>query len=347
MIEIGVFAAQALVVVLALGILIVLIAVLVARAQMKPDLEMEPLHKKHKHIHEYLESMTLETKGQRKKFKKRLKTEAKLESKEDKRSKEDKHAKEEKPKLFVIDFKGDKEAHQVDSLREEINAVLQIAKAPDEVLVKVESPGGTVHGYGLAAAQLLRLREKNLKLIVAVDKVAASGGYLMASTAQEIISSPFAIIGSIGVVASVPNFHRRLKNWDIDYKEYTSGEFKRTVSVLGEITPPGEKKFVDQLEAIHQQFKDFVKNGRPQVDIQKIATGEYWFGEQAFKLGLVDRIQTSDSYLLSVFEKNWAVYSLKHTSKLPFLQRISEAFSLSLEKAGMRFLEKIEKPSIQ
>jgi serine protease SohB len=223
-----------------------------------------------------------------------MKAEAKKQKAEHKKKQNEKRS-----RVFVLDFVGDIKANAVHSLREEVSSLLMIATPKDEVIVRVESPGGMVHGYGLAASQLLRIREKGVPLVVSVDKVAASGGYLMACTAHRIISAPFAIVGSIGVVAQVPNFHKLLKKNQIEYNEYTAGEYKRTVSMFGEITTAGEAKFKDQLEQTHHLFKGFVLKHRPQLKIEDVATGEYWYGEQAIALGLVDHIQTSDDYLLS------------------------------------------------
>ncbi|MGK3627588.1 protease SohB, partial [Acinetobacter sp. A11] len=147
-------------------------------------------------------------------------------------------------KIFVLDFKGDIQASAVENLREEITLILATAKAGrDRIVVRLESPGGMVHGYGLAAAQLVRLRDAGFHLTICVDKVAASGGYMMACIANEIIAAPFAIVGSIGVVAQVPNFNRLLKEHNVDFELYTAGQYKRTVTMFGENTPEGKAKF--------------------------------------------------------------------------------------------------------
>lgn len=207
--------------------------------------------------------------------------------------------KNQKPSLFVIDFNGDTKASQVEELRNEISAVLSIATPDDEVLVRLESPGGTVNGYGLAAAQLQRIRDKHIPLTVCIDKIAASGGYLMACVAQRIIAAPFAIIGSIGVVAQLPNFHRLLKKNDIDIELLTAGEFKRTLTLLGENTKAGRQKFQEDIDAIHNQFKNYVLQNREKLEISKIATGEHWLAKDAIDLNLIDQLDTSDSYLES------------------------------------------------
>lgn len=201
------------------------------------------------------------------------------------------------PTLFVLDFIGDIKASQVEQLRQEISAILAIAKEKDEVLLRLESPGGSVNGYGLAASQLQRLRDQKIPLTVCIDKVAASGGYLMACVANHIIAAPFAIIGSIGVVAQLPNFHRWLKNHNIDVELLTAGEYKRTLTIFGENTPKGRQKFQEDLELIHQQFSNYVLNYRTNLDIEKVATGEHWLGHDAAELGLIDTLKTSDDYL--------------------------------------------------
>ncbi|MFC3171867.1 MULTISPECIES: protease SohB [Acinetobacter] len=208
-------------------------------------------------------------------------------------------------KIYVLDFKGDVQASAVDTIREEITLILATAKAGhDRVVVRLESPGGMVHGYGLAAAQLVRLRDAGFHVTICVDKVAASGGYMMACIANEIISAPFAVVGSIGVVAQVPNFNRLLKQHNVDFELYTAGEYKRTVTMFGENTPEGKAKFEEELQQTHALFKHFVEKYRPQLDVAKVATGEHWYGEDARELNLVDTLQTSDEYLLSLLPKH-------------------------------------------
>ncbi|NUG52058.1 protease SohB [Acinetobacter lactucae] len=208
-------------------------------------------------------------------------------------------------KIFVLDFKGDIQASAVENLREEITLILATAKAGrDRVVVRLESPGGMVHGYGLAAAQLVRLRDAGFHLTICVDKVAASGGYMMACIANEIISAPFAIVGSIGVVAQVPNFNRLLKEHNVDFELYTAGQYKRTVTMFGENTPEGKAKFEEELQQTHVLFKHFVEKYRPQLNVDKVATGEHWYGEDALDLNLVDKLQTSDEYLLGLLPQH-------------------------------------------
>ena len=206
-------------------------------------------------------------------------------------------------RIFVVDFSGDVHANEVDNLREEITAVLTVATQNDEVFVRLESPGGVVHGYGLGASQLARVRKRGIPLTVAVDKIAASGGYMMACVANKIIAAPFAIVGSVGVLAQVPNFNRLLKKHDVDYEEFTAGEFKTTVTMFGENTPQSRAKFQQEIEDTHELFKNFVVENRPGVDIVKVATGEHWHGTQSVDLHLVDELTTSDDYLFEASKK--------------------------------------------
>lgn len=202
------------------------------------------------------------------------------------------------PIIYLLHFNGDIKASAVEALREEITTILSVAKPEDEVVLSLESPGGVVHGYGLAAAQLLRLRQAKIKLTVIIDKVAASGGYLMACVADRILAAPFAIIGSIGVIVQIPNFHRLLQDKHIDFEMQTAGEYKRTLTLFGENTEAGRKKLKEELEDIHLQFKKLIADHRPQLDIAQVATGEHWLGEHALSLKLVDELTTSDAYLL-------------------------------------------------
>ena len=249
---------------------------------------------------------------------------------------------ERKPSLYVLHFKGDISASETAALREEISAIVQVAKPNDEVLLCLESPGGVVHGYGLAASQLMRLKQHNIELTVAVDKVAASGGYMMACVADKIVSAPFAIIGSIGVVAQIPNIHRLLKKHDVDVDVMTAGEYKRTVTMLGENTEKGKQKFQQELEETHQLFKQFVSQNRPHLDVEQVATGEHWFGQQALNLNLVDEIMTSDDLLLQAMKEKQLI-GVKYVVKKSLLQKVGKQAEESADNIALRWLKKNER----
>ncbi len=242
-------------------------------------------------------------------------------------------------KVFVIDFKGSIDAAEVASLREEISAILAIAEKGDEVVVNVESGGGMVHGYGLASSQLDRLRQANIPLTVCVDKVAASGGYMMACVANKIYAAPFAIVGSIGVVAQLPNFNRLLKKHEIDYEQHTAGNFKRTLTVFGENSDEGRQKFQEELEETHVLFKAFVGKYRPELDLVKVATGEHWYGQQAIELGLVDAISTSDDVIMSLAAER-TVYKMRYQVRKKLADKIAHGASLSVNAIFNRLIEK-------
>ncbi len=224
-------------------------------------------------------------------------------------------------RIFVIDFKGDIRATATASLREEVSAILAVASKDDRVLVRLENAGGAVHEHGLAASQLLRIRQKDLPLIIAVDKVAASGGYLMACVASHIIAAPFAIIGSIGVIAQLPNFNRWLEEKGVDFEQVTAGRFKRTLTLFGKNTDEGREKLREEIEDVHDLFKTQITTHRPQLDVEQVATGEYWYGSRALKLGLIDEIRTSDDFLAeAVAEAD--LYRVSFKRRLPLSERI-------------------------
>lgn len=235
--------------------------------------------------------------------KKQLKKAQQQLKKSTKKSKKTSVKEEQRKRVFVLDFEGDLKASSVDTLREEITAILTFADKKDKVLVKLDNSGGIVHEHGLAASQLQRIKDAKLALIVSVDKVAASGGYMMACVADEIIAAPFAVLGSIGVLAQLPNFHRLLDKHGIDFEQHTAGEFKRTVTMFGENSDEERKKLKEQLEETHDLFRDFVVTHRPQLDMDKVATGEHWYATQAKDMQLVDEIQTSDDWLLKASDK--------------------------------------------
>lgn len=208
-------------------------------------------------------------------------------------------SREARARVYFVEFEGNLRATAVEGLRREITAILSVARPGDEVLVRLSSAGGYVHAYGLGASQLERVKARGLRLVVAVDMVAASGGYLMACVADHVIAAPFAIIGSIGVVAGIPNVHRLLKKHDVDFELLTAGEHKRTLTVFGENTEAGRRKLQQELDETHALFKSHVARHRPGLDVGRVATGEHWYGTQALELGLVDAIATSDDYLLT------------------------------------------------
>lgn len=227
----------------------------------------------------------------------------------------------ERKRIFVLDFKGDIRASATGSLREEVSAVLGVAIDSDRVLLRLENSGGTVHEHGLAASQLLRLKRRKLELLIAVDKVAASGGYLMACVADRIMAAPFAIIGSIGVIAQLPNFHRFLEEKGVDFEQITAGRYKRTLTLFGENTEEGREKLKHELEDVHTLFKRQIAEYRPQVDLERIATGEHWYGTRALELKLVDEIRTSDDFLLEAAADN-DLYQISYKRRRPMLERV-------------------------
>lgn len=311
--EYGMFLAKAATLVAA--ILLTLVAVLgaakEARQQDPERLDIEPLNERLERMRDALEDELLES-DERKKLIKQREKQGKSERK---------LATASGPRLFVLDFEGDLQASAVTQLREEVTALLQVLRKNDEVLIRLESEGGLVHGYGLAASQLKRLRDRQFKLTVAVDKVAASGGYLMACVADHIIAAPFAIVGSIGVVAQIPNVHRLLKKHDVDVELHTAGVHKRTLTVLGENTDAAREKFREELEDTHKLFKQFVAEHRPQVAIDKVATGEHWFGTRALAIRLVDELKTSDDYLLER-ASSAKLFSVRYRRKKPLAERL-------------------------
>lgn len=322
--EYGLFLAKAATLVLAVAIIIALIAgVAMKQRPRKGQLEIHDLNEAYLQQQELLQHYLLPKKAFKKWQKNAQKSYDQL---------------TEQPKrLFVVDFNGSIDAHEAEALREEVSAILSVATTEDEVLLKLESGGGVVHGYGLAASQLDRLKQQQIPLTVAVDKVAASGGYMMACVADKILAAPFAIIGSIGVIAQLPNFNRLLKKHDVDFEQFTAGEFKRTVTLFGENTDKGRQKFQQELEETHQLFKAFVARHRPALALDKVATGEHWFGYQALELGLIDEISTSDSYLCQACQQR-QVLQVKYSQK----KRLSEKLGTAGASFGTTLWQKLQ-----
>jgi serine protease SohB len=338
--EYGLFLAKTVTfVVAAIAIITVITASAIKQKHKKGELEITDLSEQFEDVEQEVVHALLnkEELKQKEKEDKKLAKEKAKENKKNAKSGESKL--EKKSKVFVIDFKGSIDAKEVSSLREEISAILSVATKEDEVFVRLESGGGMVHGYGLASSQLERIRQHNIPLTVSVDKVAASGGYMMACVANNIIAAPFAILGSIGVIAQLPNFNRLLKKNDIDFEQFTAGEFKRTVTMFGENTEKGKEKFIEELEETHVLFKDFVNAHRPSLELDKVATGEHWFGTKALELGLIDVIQTSDDYLQNL-SKSHKVVAIKYEVKKGLAEKFAKAASLSTESVLGKLMQK-------
>jgi serine protease SohB len=247
------------------------------------------------------------------------------------RKQEAKAAQERRRKrVFVLDFRGDIRASGTASLREEVSAVLAVAESGDEVLVRLENAGGLVHEHGLAASQLARVKARGIPLTVAVDKVAASGGYLMACVADRIVAAPFAVVGSIGVLAQIPNFRRMLDERGVTVEQVKAGRFKRTVSMFGEVTEEDRDKLREELEDVHALFQAMVAKHRPALDLERVATGEHWYGSRALELGLVDELSTSDDWLTRLVDEAdaWKVEWRGH-------KRLMEKLATAMEEGRL------------
>lgn len=291
----------------------------------RPSLEVLPVHRRFQSLADTLRASTMDKKGRKALAQARKQEAAKAPAK--------------KPTVYVLDFDGDLLATNVVSLREEVTAISQVATADDEVVVRLESPGGAVPHYGLAAAQLARLKDKKLKLTVCIDRIAASGGYMMACVADHIVAAPFAMIGSIGVVAQIPNVRKLLEKHDVHVEEMTAGEFKRTITMFGEVTEKGRAKLKEQLEETHHLFKGFVKTHRPSLDVEQVATGEYWLASRAAELGLVDELSTSDDYLMAK-AKDANVYQVRFKPANPWRQRLGQAAAETADRVLLGLLSR-------
>ncbi|CAH0532991.1 putative protease SohB [Vibrio stylophorae] len=367
--EYGLFFAKVLTALVAIVVLLVAVKSINHKSAAKGDLELTDLTENYRDTVHLLEQQLLnkdvlkarekaEKKAEKAKLKE-AKAAAKLAKKEAKEAQQnDAHqapetleqaVEEQAPasresQLFVLDFNGSIDAKEVTSLREEVSAILAIANADDEVLVRLESGGGMVHGYGLAASQLARIKAAGIPLTVVVDKVAASGGYMMACVADKVLAAPFAIVGSIGVVAQLPNFHKLLKKNDIEFEQLTAGEFKRTLTMFGENTDKAREKFQQELEETHVLFKQFIELHRPSLDVASVATGEHWFGQQALSLGLIDAITTSDDYIINACKADKAVLAIRYVQRKKLSQRFAGATGEAADNLLLKWIGRGQRP---
>lgn len=325
----GLFLAKAVTFVVVVAIILGLVAATGQKA--KPEkIKVQYLNKKLDTLKKKLQSEVLD--------KKELKSLAKAEKQASKAKSDTEN--ETKKRIYVLDFNGDIKASQSEQLKDEITAILNMGDYVDEVVVKVESGGGMVHQYGYAASQLDRIKSRGIPLTICVDKVAASGGYMMAVVADKIIAAPFSVIGSIGVIAQLPNFNKLLKKNDVDFEVHTAGEYKRTLTVFGENTDKAREKFKEDLHEVHVLFKNFINDHRPSVDIDMVANGDVWYGQEALKQNLVDEVSTSDDYLLACCAQA-DVYLLTSEQKKPLLKRLGSSAQAGISQAVEATLNKI------
>lgn len=318
--EYGLFLLKAVTIVVAI-IVVIGVAAATGRKAGNEGLEVENLNEKYK-----TQATTLRRAVTQKSAQKKA---AKAEKKRDKEKAKDAAA---RPRSFVIEFKGDLKASAVPSLREEVSAILDVVTADDDVIMLLENHGGVVHEHGLAASQLARIRDRGIPLTVCVDKVAASGGYLMACVASKIYAAPFAILGSIGVLAQIPNFNRLLDSHGVDFEQVTAGKHKRTVTMFGVNTDEDRAKLKEELEDVHALFKAAVSQYRSELDLEKVATGEHWYGTRALQLGLADEIKTSDEVIASLVAER-DLYRVSYRVKQPLQKRLMANIDSALEKA--------------
>lgn len=331
-VEYASFLAKTVTLVVAIVVVLVAIASLRSKGRGKTagQLQVTRLNDFYKGLRERLEHSLLD--------KARLKA---LRKEQAKAEKKDKKQPEAKSRVYVLDFNGDIKASATESMRHEITALLSLATDKDEVVLRLESGGGLVHSYGLASSQLARIRQAGIPLTICIDKVAASGGYMMACIGTRIISAPFAILGSIGVVAQLPNVNRLLKKHDIDFEVLTAGEYKRTLTVFGENTEKGREKFQQDLEITHELFKGFVASYRPQLNIDEVATGEVWLGMAALDKLLVDELKTSDEYLADK-AKDADVFHLHYAQRKSLQERVGMAAAASVDGVAMKWWERLQ-----
>ncbi|HGF5002420.1 TPA: protease SohB [Vibrio parahaemolyticus] len=350
LLDYGLFLAKIVTVVAAIIIILILVKSVGSKSgAAKGELEVTNLSEQHKQSIEQLEHYLHDDafiKARDKAVKKEEKEKNKSREKEIKQaSKEGALDSKREPHLFVLDFNGSIDAKEVASLREEITAILAVAREGDEVLLRLESGGGMVHGYGLASSQLDRIKAAGLPLTISVDKVAASGGYMMACVADKIVSAPFAIVGSIGVIAQIPNFNKLLKKHDIEYEQLTAGEYKRTLTMFGENTDKARDKFKQELEETHVLFKDFIRERRPSLELEKVATGEHWFGTQAKELGLVDEISTSDDLVVAACKEK-TVLAVHYVQKKKLADKLAGVASKVADSVVLKLAERGQKPIV-
>lgn len=341
--EYGLFLAKAITLVVCILAVVILVVASAQKSHKSPHghIEVTKFNDLYKDMRETLEKSMLEPGLLKHHIKREKKREKQQQAERKKQQKRGEPADSQKKRVFVLNFDGDIKASATEQLREEITTVLSLALPQDEVVVRLESGGGMVHSYGLAASQLQRIVKKQVPLTVCVDKVAASGGYMMACVADKILAAPFAILGSIGVVGQLPNFHRLLKKNDIDYEMQTAGEYKRTLTLFAENTDKARQKFSEELEDTHGLFKQFIRENREQLDVDAVATGETWYGRQALEKQLIDEVATSDEYLSNLVEES-TILEVRYVHKKSLPEKLGMASQQAMDRLLLTWWERLQ-----
>jgi protease-4 len=177
---------------------------------------------------------------------------------------------------------------------EDFLKMLQRAEDDDSVkaiVLRVNSPGGTV-----AASQEISeyVRTEKKPVIVSVGDVDASGAYMVSSQADWIVGNPGSAIGSIGVIMEVPNASGLMDKIGVQWKVITAGKYKGAGSPFRPLTPTETGLLQGQIDQVYAQFIDTVASGRklPRSEVESMATGWAWNGEEAVRLKLIDQTGT-------------------------------------------------------
>lgn len=150
---------------------------------------------------------------------------------------------------------------------------------------------------------------------------------MMAAVADRIVASRFALLGSIGVISSFPNYSERLSREGLSMEDITAGEYKRTLTPYKTPTDADRLKVQQDVDQILQLFKSFLSAHRPTLDVDRVATGEVWYGPDALAKGLVDELGTSDEYILKQYRDGAQVFSVKLVQRKQSWREALEVFS--------------------
>ena len=214
-----------------------------------------------------------------------------------------------------------------------------------EIVVCIESPGGVVQDFGLAADQLKRLKEvgmarNDLLLTVCVDKIAASGGYMMACQASpgQLIAAPFSVIGSIGVLREVTNIHDVLEKYGVRPLLLKAGNAKVPLTQTTKVTEESIAIVQKNLDKVHEAFRELVSDARGESiseNFEDVTNGDIFLGKDAAELGLIDRVMTSDEYISEKVQKGDRVLRLHKYDRSRAGLRLSPLDLLLLKSNGL------------
>ena len=205
-------------------------------------------------------------------------------------------------------------------------------KNPSLVIIKINSPGGSPVQSELIHNRIKDLAKRNkTKVITIAEDVAASGGYMLMCAGDILLANKSSIVGSIGVISASFGFKKLIDKVGIKRRVFTKGDRKSFLDPFEEVSKKDINKLIKVQDSIFENFKDLVlKNRKKKIKPSQVFNGEFWTGEQAKSIGLVDSNEDLNSYIEKNFGKKVRIRHIE--GKKSFIKNLlgSKASSVDL-----------------